>query len=105
MSFLNKKKVIIPTLVAGFLFVAVSFQNDFFALAKQIEIFTNLYKIVNQNYVDETNPGDLMDKAIKSMLGSLDPYTVYFNEQDVINFKINNSNKSSIFDHSCKKRF
>mgnify|MGYP006168131173 CR=1 FL=1 len=37
MSFLNKKKVLIPTLVAGFLFVAVSFQNDFFALAKQIE--------------------------------------------------------------------
>ena len=32
-----------------------------------------------------------MDKAIKSMLGSLDPYTVYFNEQDVVNFKINNT--------------
>lgn len=31
MGFLNKK-IIIPTLVAGFLFVAVSFQNDFFAL-------------------------------------------------------------------------
>lgn len=32
-----------------------------------------------------------MDKGIKSMLGSLDPYTVYFNEQDVVNFKINNT--------------
>ena len=91
MSFLNKKKVLIPTLVAGFLFVAVSFQNDFFALAKQIEIFTNLYKIVNQNYVDETNPGNLMDVAIKSMLSELDPYTVYFDEQDVLKFKINNT--------------
>ena len=91
MSFLNKRKVIIPTLVAGFLFVAVSFQNDFFALAKQIEIFTNLYKIVNQNYVDETNPGNLMDVAIKSMLNELDPYTVYFDEQDVLKFKINNT--------------
>ena len=91
MSFLNKKKVLIPSLVAGFLFVAVSFQNDFFALAKQIEIFTNLYKIVNQNYVDETNPGNLMDVAIKSMLNELDPYTVYFDEQDVLKFKINNT--------------
>ena len=91
MSFLNKRKVIIPTLVAGFLFVAVSFQNDFFVLAKQIEIFTNLYKIVNQNYVDETNPGNLMDVAIKSMLSELDPYTVYFDEQDVLKFKINNT--------------
>jgi carboxyl-terminal processing protease len=91
MGFLNKKKVLIPTLVAGFLFVAVSFQNDFFALAKQIEIFTNLYKTVNQNYVDETNPGNLMDVAIKSMLTELDPYTVYFDEQDVLKFKINNT--------------
>ncbi len=91
MSFFNKRKVIIPTLVAGFLFVAVSFQNDFFALAKQIDIFTNLYKIVNQNYVDETNPGNLMDVAIKSMLNELDPYTVYFDEQDVLKFKINNT--------------
>ena len=91
MSFFNKRKVVIPTLVAGFLFVAVSFQNDFFALAKQIEIFTNLYKVVNQNYVDETNPGNLMDVAIKSMLSELDPYTVYFDEQDVLKFKINNT--------------
>ena len=49
MGFLNKKKVIIPTLAAGFLFIAVSFQNDFFALAKQIEIFTNLYKTVKMS--------------------------------------------------------
>jgi carboxyl-terminal processing protease len=34
------------------------------------------------NYVDETNPGDLMDNAIKGMLAGLDPYTVYFNEQE-----------------------
>ena len=91
MSFFNKRKVVIPSLVAVLLFVAVSFQNDFFALAKQIEIFTNLYKIVNQNYVDETNPGNLMDVAIKSMLSELDPYTVYFDEQDVLKFKINNT--------------
>ena len=32
-----------------------------------------------------------MDKAIKGMLNSLDPYTVYFNEQDVVSFKINNT--------------
>ncbi|MFC3336769.1 S41 family peptidase [Flavobacterium palustre] len=46
---------------------------------------------MNTNYVDETNPGELMDAAIKGMLASLDPYTVYFNEQDVLRFKINNT--------------
>lgn len=86
-----KKKFIIPIVAAGFLFIGTSFKDDFFEIAKQIEIFTTLFKAVNTNYVDETNPGDLMDKAVKSMLGSLDPYTVYFNEQDVINFKINNT--------------
>lgn len=86
-----KKKFIIPAVAGGLLFIGTSFKEDFFEIAKQIEIFTTLFKAVNTNYVDETNPGDLMDKAIKSMLASLDPYTVYFNEQDVVNFKINNT--------------
>lgn len=86
-----KKKYVVPVVAVGFLFVGASFKDDFFEIAKQIEIFTTLYKTVNTNYVDETNPGQLMDKAIKSMLEDLDPYTVYFNEQDVAKFKINNT--------------
>lgn len=86
-----KKRYVIPVVAAGFLFIGASFKNDFFEIAKQIEIFTTLFKTVNVNYVDETNPADLMDKAIKNMLNDLDPYTVYFNEQDVAKFKINNT--------------
>ncbi|MFE3846944.1 S41 family peptidase [Flavobacterium sp. LB3P45] len=85
------KKFIIPVAASAFLFIGASFKDDFFEIAKQIEIFTTLFKEVNKNYVDETNPGQLMDKAINGMLGSLDPYTVYFNEQDVVKFKINNT--------------
>ncbi len=84
-----QKKILFPLLAIAFLFVGVSFKNDFFEIAKQIEIFNNLFKTVNQNYVDETNPGELMDNAIKNMLIELDPYTVFFNEQDVLKFKIN----------------
>ena len=91
MNFSFPKKVIIPIVASGFLFIGTSFKDDFFEIAKQIEIFTTLFKELNKNYVDETNPGDLMDKAIKGMLASLDPYTVYFNEQDVMRFKINNT--------------
>ena len=86
-----KKRYIIPVVACGFLFVGVSFKDDFFEIAKQIEIFTTLFKTVNQNYVDEVTPADLMDKAIKGMLADLDPYTNYFNEQDVVKFKINNT--------------
>lgn len=91
MKKLFKKRYILTALTALFLFIGVSFKNDFFELAKQIEIFTGMYKTVNQNYVDETNPGELMNTAIKSMLADLDPYTVFFNEQDVVKFKINNT--------------
>ena len=88
---LFQKKYILPIVASGFLFIGASFKDDFFEIAKQIEIFTTLFKELNRNYVDETNPGDLMDKAIKGMLANLDPYTVYFNEQDVVRFKINNT--------------
>ncbi len=86
-----KKRYVVATLAVVFLFVGTSFKNDFFEIAKQIEIFTTLFKTVNTNYVDETNPGELMDTAIKSMLADLDPYTNYFNEADVAKFKINNT--------------
>ncbi len=86
-----KKRYVIPALLSVFLFIGVSFKDDYFEISKQIEIFTTLFKTINQNYVDETNPAELMDKAIKSMLAELDPYTNYFNEQDVIKFKINNT--------------
>jgi carboxyl-terminal processing protease len=91
MIFFLKKKHILSVVASVFLFFGVSFKDDFFEIAKQIEIFTTLFKELNMNYVDETNPGDLMDKAIKGMLASLDPYTIYFNEQDVVKFKINNT--------------
>jgi carboxyl-terminal processing protease len=86
-----KKRYIIPIVASAFLYLGASFKEDFFEVAKQIEIFTTLFKELNKNYVDETNPGELMDKAIKGMLASLDPYTVFFNEQDVVKFKINNT--------------
>ena len=88
---LLRKKIIIPILVAVVFFSATAFKNDFFEIAKQIEIFTTLFKELNMNYVDETNPGDLMDTAIKSMLADLDPYTNFMNEQDVEAARINNT--------------
>ena len=71
-------------------FSTVSYKSDFFEIAKQIEIFTTLFKELNMNYVDETNPAELMDTAINAMLEDLDPYTHYWNEQEVQAARINN---------------
>ena len=82
-------------LAVGIFMSATSFKSDFFEIAKQIEIFTTLFKELNMNYVDETNPAALMDTAIKNMLQDLDPYTQFLNEQDVEAFKISNAGEYS----------
>ncbi|GAL69454.1 carboxy-terminal processing protease [Jejuia pallidilutea] len=86
-----KKNIVIPIILSAIFISTTAFKNDFFEIAKQIEIFTTLYKEINMNYVDETNPADLMDTAIKSMLDDLDPYTRFMNEQDVEAARINNT--------------
>ena len=78
-----KNKILIPFLALVILLTTVSFKKDFFEIAKQIEIFTTLFKELNMNYVDETTPSALINKAIKGMLDGLDPYTVHWNEQEV----------------------
>ena len=49
-----KRRLILPVLAAGILFstTAFSLRSDFFEIAKQIEIFTTLFKELNMNYVD-----------------------------------------------------
>ena len=88
--FLNKKIILLFAIFLVFLSTS-AFNSNFFEIAKQIEIFTTMFKELNMNYVDDTNPGDLMDVAIKSMLGELDPYTCFYNEQDVQSSRINNA--------------
>ncbi len=95
MTNILKKKVLIPVFAVAILVTGSSFKSDFFEIAKQIEIFTTLFKELNMNYVDETNPAELMDTAIKNMLDDLDPYTKFLNEQDVEAYKINNAGEYS----------
>ena len=77
----NKKVVIL--LLVGTLLLTYSFQSKFFEVAKQIEIYNTLFKELNMYYVDEINPAELTNKAIKNTLKDLDPYTNFYNEQDV----------------------
>lgn len=95
MKFRVGKRLLAPALAIVVLVAASSYKSDFFEIAKQIEIFTTLFKELNMNYVDETNPAELMDSAIKNMLEELDPYTKFLNEQDVEAYKINNAGEYS----------
>lgn len=75
-------------LLTAVLFLSFSFKSKFFEVAKQIEIYNSLFKELNMYYVDEINPADLTDKVIKNTLKDLDPYTNFYNEQDVEDAKI-----------------
>ncbi len=77
--------IIVLTLSIG---ISFSFRSDFFEVAKQIEIYNTLFKELNMYYVDEINPAEFTNKAIKNTLKDLDPYTNYYNEQDVEEAKI-----------------
>ena len=73
------KKTIIPILCFVFsgLFSSVTAQNDF-EIVKNVDIFISVLNELNDKYADEISPGELTQTAIKAMLKSLDPYTVYY---------------------------
>lgn len=83
MNFSLKKRGILLGIIALVFISTTAYKNDYFEIAKQLDIFTTLFKEVNMNYVDETNPADLMQESVNQMLKELDPYTTYMNEQDL----------------------
>lgn len=100
----NKKTILWLSIVV--IAVFFSFQSRFFEIAKQIEIYNNLFKELNINYIDEINPGDLTDRTIKNTLQNLDPYTNFYNEQDVEDARIRREGEYGgigILSHYSKK--
>ncbi len=67
--------------------ISVGFTDNYFEVAKNLDIFTTLYKELNTFYVDETDPGELMKEGIDAMLKSLDPYTTYIPESEIEDFR------------------
>lgn len=74
--------------MVAFLSAFYAFKDPYFEISKNLEIFTTIYQKLNTNYVDELEPGSLMDAAINAMLKKLDPYTNYIPESKVEAFRI-----------------
>ncbi|WP_235297589.1 S41 family peptidase [Portibacter marinus] len=84
------KKLTIIVISAVLLIGASAFTwNDrYFEILKNMEIYSNVYKELNANYVDDIDPGELMKIGIDAMTNSLDPYTNYISEARVENFRL-----------------
>lgn len=69
-------------------FLVWGFADDFFMISKQLDILSGVYREVNNYYVDDVNPGQLMKTGIDGMLQSLDPYTNYYAESEIEDYKM-----------------
>lgn len=81
-------KIVAAALLISFAGLTWSFKEDLFQVSKNLDIFASLYKEININYVEETNPSTLMRTSIDAMLENLDPYTEYVPESEVEDYKL-----------------
>ena len=81
------KKWVASLSLTAAIIVGVSYTPDYFEISKNLDIFNAVYRELNVAYVDETKPGQLMKTSIDAMLGTLDPYTVYYTENDIEDFR------------------
>ncbi len=89
-----KKSTAVFALI-GIVFISFSFKSKFFEVAKQIEIYNTLFKELNMYYVNEISPAEFTNKAIKNTLEDLDPYTNYYDEQEVEESRIRRAGEYS----------
>ena len=81
------KIFLVIVFIGTFSLGSYSFADDYFEISKNLDIFASIFRELNIYYVDETNPGEMMKTGIDAMLGSLDPYTNYYPESDIEDFR------------------
>ncbi|MFM8834941.1 MAG: S41 family peptidase [Cytophagales bacterium] len=87
-----KKRYWFLSIAVGLTIVAFTPPADrYFEIARNMEIFASLFKVTNDLYVDEVSPTKMMHDGVDAMLNSLDPYTNYFSEDQVEDFRIINT--------------
>lgn len=78
----------------AFLFIHARSSNDpYFEIAKNLDIYTNLFKELNTYYVDPIEPGKLVKTGVDAMLEDLDPYTNYITESDIEEYEFMTTGK------------
>lgn len=79
MKFIRKYSLL-ALLLGSISLVAFRYEDRYFEIAKNLDIFATMFKELNALYVDEINPTKTMRMTIEAMLKQLDPYTNFFAE-------------------------
>lgn len=75
-------------LLAGSVLPGQAQKDNRFEVSKNLDIFNALAKEVEMFYVDSVDVEKTVRRGINAMLSGLDPYTVYYPEQDMDELKI-----------------
>ncbi|MGK6350482.1 S41 family peptidase [Parapedobacter sp. DT-150] len=78
----------IGTVIILLLSAFAAVKDDLFLISKNLDIFSAVYRQISLNYVDETDPNRLVKTAVDAMLGGLDPYTEYVQENEVEDYRL-----------------
>lgn len=92
MSIINKGKhpIFVLTLLLALAFSSYAFLSNsrYFDIAKNLDIYAKIYKELDNSYVDDIEPAQLMREGVNGMLKSLDPYTNYITEGQIEGYKL-----------------
>lgn len=67
---------------------SVSAQSNGFEVLKSMELMDLIFQQLETNYVDDIKPGEMSKTAIDAMLKELDPYTVYYHESNIEDYRL-----------------
>jgi len=69
--------------------------DKYFEISKNLEIYSNVFKELNQYYVDPIEPGKMVKTGVDAMLNDLDPYTNLITEADAEDYELQTTGKYS----------
>jgi peptidase, S41 family len=86
----NTRVIIFISGVLLLAFGALSLKEDDkrFQISKGLDVFATLFRDVNLFYVDDVQPEKMVQDGIDAMLKKLDPYTVFYPESKIDEFKM-----------------
>ena len=63
-------------------------QSNGFEVLKSMELMDLIFQQLETSYVDDIQPGEMTKTAIDAMLKQLDPYTVYYHEANIEDYRL-----------------
>src|SRR5689334_4443364 len=76
--------VVLLTLPGFFMFKTA---DNYFEISKNLQIMSSVVHEVNTYYVDDVEPSKLLRTGIDAMLKSLDPYTDFYSESEIEDYR------------------